>query len=186
MAMVVAAYVRNIKESMVPERRLMLIGCSKTKKPHSPDPRRGGKQTPEEMYGGALFAKQVAYANHAGILWRVLSAEYGMWQPDSQRKPYDATMSEKSKADFAVWHVSVAHSVLHELWEPWESDASQPVLQPKELVVEIHAGRDYAHPLAEILRAVGVRVELPCEGLGIGDRLALYTSGKFSVKEQTN
>ena len=161
--------------------RLILIGCSKTKKPYTYDRRRGGKITPEEMYGGQLFAKRVAYANRKAMQWMVLSAEYGLWEPNCERKPYEATMGEKSDAERAVWHTRVAYCVLHELWEPMERGERENEMRPSELTVEIHAGKDYARPLADILRSCGVTVLLPCEGLGIGEQLALYTSGRLAA-----
>lgn len=154
--------------------RLMLIGCSKTKLPYVPDRRRGGRLTPEEMYGGQLFLKRVKYAKDRNLPWMVLSAEYGLWRPGSERKPYEATMGEKSPAEFAIWHASVAYCILHELWEQRETGEADGPLRPNQLTVEIHAGRSYSLPLAEILRSVGVVVELPCEGLGIGKQLAFY------------
>ena len=162
------------------ELRLMLIGCSKTKKPYVYDRRRGGRISPTEMYGGDLFKKRVRYAERNGIEWFVLSAEYGLWGPSDERKPYDETLGGKTPADFAMWHATVARQLLHQLWEPWERGELDRPLVPSELTIEIHAGKDYARPLADILLACGVNVVLPCEGLGIGQQLALYTSGVYS------
>lgn len=154
--------------------RLILIGCSKSKHAVTYDRRRGGRVLPTELYAGQLFPRRVAYAERIGAPWAVLSAEYGLWRPDVEMRPYETTFADLSPADRAVWHICVSHAVAHYLWEPWEEDERNPVLRPRDLTVEIHAGRDYAHPLAENLRAVGIRVELPCEGLGIGKQLAWY------------
>ncbi len=112
--------------------------------------------------------------------WAVLSAEYGVWRPDIEMRPYDATMNHKLPAEFAKWHASVASKVLDDLWEPMEDGRAAGPIRPGLLSVEIHAGANYAHPLAELLRSLGVIVSLPCEGLGIGQQLALYTSGALS------
>lgn len=159
--------------------RIVLIGCSKTKHKITPDPKRGGRVSPCELYSGQLFSKRVAYAESRKLPWMVLSAEYGVWRPDIEHKPYDNCLADFSPAERAAWHISVAHRLIEELWEPWEMDEG-PVLSPDQLTLEIHAGNDYAHPLAELLRTVGINVELPCEGLGIGEQLALYTSGKLA------
>ena len=161
--------------------RLVLIGCSKTKLPYTPTRKRGGRLHPQEMYGGQLFPKRVAYAESRGLPWGVLSAEYGLWRGSDERQPYEAKMSDLSPAEFAIWHAKVAYDVIHELWEPWENELSSRVYKPQELTVEIHAGKAYAHPLSTILRSLGVVVELPCEGLGIGQQLQLYTSGALAT-----
>jgi len=164
----------------MPDLRIVLIGCSKTKRKIEYDRSRGGCCLPRELYSGQLFTKRVEYAERNSLPWIVLSAEHGIWKPTHLLKPYEASFADLTPADRAIWPVSVACRLLHELWEPWEEDEAQPVLKPAQLTFEIHAGNDYAHPLAEILQMVGVRVELPCEGLGIGEQLALYTSGALA------
>ena len=77
-------------------------------------------------------------------------------------------------ADVAAWHVGVAQRLIEELWEPFNLKESDDFLKPSELTIEIHAGADYCHPLTEILAAVGIKVELPLKGLGIGEQLAWY------------
>lgn len=154
----------------------MLIGCSKTKQPYKSDPKRGGRLTPTELYAGQLFRKRVEYAESRGIPWAVLSARYGLWRPNTEMKPYDQCFKSLSPADKAAWHVGVAGRVIEELWEPFNTNTGS-VLSPKDLIVEIHAGKDYASPLGEILQLLGVIVVCPCEGLGIGEQLAIYTAG---------
>jgi hypothetical protein len=133
------------------------------------------------MYAGQLFKKRVEYAERQGFPWRVLSAQHGAWRPHEERKPYDETLQEKSPADFAIWHAAVAYNLLHELWEPYDNGKSEGPYRPNEMTVEIHAGKLYSRPLADILRSLGVNVELPCEGLGIGEQLALYTTGRLAT-----
>ena len=170
--------------------RIVLIGCSKTKKPYRRDASRGGRLTPAELYSGSLFVKRVQYAERSELPWMVLSAQFGLWRSNQELSPvmgtcsevpYDVTMDDLSPADRAAWATSVAHKLVEELWEPFNRNETACPLDPGELTVEIHAGADYWHPLAEILRSVGVNVELPCEGLGIGEQLALYTSGVLAA-----
>lgn len=162
--------------------RFILIGCSKTKPDAPYDKKRGGRLYPQEMYGGPLFPKRVAYAERVGVPWRVLSAKYGVWNPTQDMKPYDETLAEMNQADRSMWALRAASSLINELWEPWEADQTQPVYKPSQLTVEIHAGEAYSQPLAQILEVMGVNVELPCKGLGIGLQIQLYTSGPFSPK----
>lgn len=166
------------------ETRIVLIGCSKLKHAQQLDPKRRGRETPvtpQELYAGSLFKKTVAYAERHSLPWLVLSAEYGVWGSTDQRKPYDKSFDDLDPAERAIWPVSVAYTLLHQLWEPWETNEAAEVLRPAQLTFEIHAGADYVHPLAEILRSVGVKVEVPYEGLAIGKRLAAYTASEVAA-----
>ncbi len=160
-------------------RRIMLIGCSKTKLPYA-----GGRVYPEELYSGQLFTKRRSYAeqNGMGDSWFVLSAAFGLWpywesknaSEHGSDKVYDLSISQLATADFAAWHTGTAHSLVESLWEPvHRGDQAEPD-SPKNVTVEIHAGRLYREPLATILRAIGFQVEVPCEGLGVGQQLKWY------------
>ena len=178
-----SAALKNIGEIMT--NRLMLIGCSKTKKAVDFDPRTGGRVIPEQLYGSQLFSKRVDYAKSKGMRWAVLSARYGVWFPHIGLKAYDQTFSDMIPADIAAWHVGVAQRLMEELWEQYNLGQSVNPIKPSELTIEIHAGADYCHPLTEILRAVGIAVELPLAGLGIGEQLAWYCSAKPEAKVRT-
>jgi hypothetical protein len=158
--------------------RLVLIGCSKTKKAVDFDPRTGGRVIPEQLYGSQLFTKRVDYAKAKGMRWAVLSARYGVWFPHIGLKAYDQTFADMEAAEIAAWHVGVAQRLMEELWESYNLGRAVSSLKPSELTVEIHAGADYCHPLAEILKSVGIVVELPLAGLGIGEQLAWYCQAK--------
>lgn len=163
----------------------MLIGCSKTKKAVDFDPRTGGRVIPEQLYGSQLFSKRVDYAKARGMRWAVLSARYGVWFPHIGLKAYDQTFPDMIPADIAAWHVGVAQRLMEELWEQYNLGQSVNPIKPSELTIEIHAGADYCHPLTEILKAVGIGVELPLAGLGIGEQLAWYCSAKPEAKVRT-
>lgn len=154
--------------------RLMLIGCTKGKQDRPYNNLNGGRVTPEELYVSPLFSKRLDYAQDRNLRWAVLSAKYGVWFPHVEMKPYDMTFAEMTPADVAAWHIGVAMRLIEELWEPWHQKESANWLRLNELTIEIHAGADYCHPLTEILTAVGIKVELPLKGLGIGEQLAWY------------
>lgn len=163
--------------------RIALIGCSKTK-----------NEFPErthvcagDLYAGPLFKKRVKYAETKGIRWYVLSAKFGFMPPHFPVDPtavgkngvtssYDLCMKDLSPADQAIWHVTVASDVIHVLWDDMELHGHKKPMNPKDLTVEIHAGADYARPLAEILSSVGVTVKTPVANLGIGEQLAWYSN----------
>lgn len=150
--------------------RIMLIGCSKTKRTVT----NNRKVTPTELYAGQLFLARVKLAEAIGVEWAVLSAKYGLWRSQGLRKPYDFAFEDMDSAEVAMWHISVAMAVANDLWEPYDRNEADGPINPSEMLVEIHAGRRYANPLAQILQASGIRVELPCKGMGIGQQLAYY------------
>ena len=171
-----AAYTQrtSLFEKPVKLNRLMLIGCTKGKQDRQYDNMTGGRVVPEQLYQSPLFSKRLDYAEAKGLRWYVLSAKYGCWAPSIALKPYDQTFGDMTPADIAAWHVGVAMRLVEEVWEPFHEKESADPFKPSEFTVEIHAGADYCHPLTEILQAVGIKVELPLKGLGIGEQLAWY------------
>jgi hypothetical protein len=163
----------------------MLIGCSKTKKPIPAGITRTNWVTPEQLYGSQLFSKRVKNATDRGIPWAALSAKYGVWFPTTVLKPYDMAFTDMNAAETAAWHIGVAMRLVEQLWESFNNLQADDAIKPQQFTVEIHAGSDYCNPLADILRAVGVNVELPCEGLGIGEQLSLYSHPREAWVMQT-
>lgn len=159
----------------VRDNHLMLIGCSKSKNDVGYNSMTGGRVVPQQLYNSQLFNKRVDYAEQNGLRWAVLSAKYGVWFPSVGLKPYEQTFAEMEPADIAAWHIGVAQRLIEELWEQYNQGQSVRPIKPCELTIEIHAGADYCHPLTEILQAVGIKVQLPLKGLGIGEQLAWYS-----------
>ena len=169
--------------------RIALIGCSKTKRTFS----EGQHVCAGDLYAGPLFKKRVQYAEAKGIRWFVVSARFGLMPPhfpvnptvigkDGVRSSYDLCMKDLSPADQAIWHVTVASDVIHLLWDDVELYGHEKPMNPKDLTIEIHAGADYARPLAEILTTVGIKVKTPVAGLGIGEQLAWYSNWLSSMQ----
>jgi hypothetical protein len=75
--------------------RLVLIGCSKVKLPQAAPARL--------LYRGDLFQKSRAWAEMRGARWLVLSAKYGVVEPDTVLEPYDETLASWTKARRAEW-----------------------------------------------------------------------------------
>lgn len=163
--------------------RLILIGCGKNKTTAPSSAKNGHRFRIRDMYVGPLFTKRVQYAEERKLPWAVLSAKYGLIWPNEERKLYDETLNEMTPAEVAFWVSQVSSRVVNLLGEPFDSGQSDRMLNPNELVVEIHAGRRYSHPLADVLRAYGIDVQLPCEGLGIGEQLQAYTSGRLAWRQ---
>jgi hypothetical protein len=137
--------------------RVLLIGCGKSKADRGCAAR--------DLYTGSLFSARARHADASGLPWFIISAGHGLVLPEQKLEPYDATLAGRSAIDRAGWALDVALALLSEM-------PDETVL--REVVVEIHAGADYVDPLRSILRSLGVSVETPVEGLGIGEQLAHY------------
>ena len=129
-------------------KKLYLISCSKT----------GSNKTTKakDMYISELFRKSYAYAkNRNGDIF-VLSAKYGLLDENDVIEPYDETMNEKGKAKRVAWSESVAREI---------------VKKYSPCVIVILAGKSYYQYLKPMMESNGYTVELPLDGMGIGQRL---------------
>lgn len=141
--------------------RVLLIGCGKDKVEET--------VRAEELYTGSLFAMRAAYANASGLDWSVLSAMHGVLGRDVLTAPYDLTASDLSRLDAAAWSLWVAGQIL---------DGLEDGTDPRDVVVELHAGKAYADQLERVLLAVGVQVDRPLRGLGIGAQRGWYSRAR--------
>ena len=131
-------------------RTVALVACVGKKQP-TPRPAR-------ELYCSDWFRKASAYADRVSDDWYILSAEHGLVAPATVIAPYDKTLKRMPTGARRAW----AKQILHNLGQ---------VLQPGDRVV-ILAGRDYRAHLMASLREMGCLVEIPMEGLAIGQQLA--------------
>lgn len=136
----------------------MLIGCGKAKS--------AAPCAARDLYTGSLFAKRRAYAEASPHHWWIVSAKLGLVCPDQVVQPYDLTMSGLSPLDRSAWALSVARELL---------DVTPDGADLRSACVEIHAGADYAENLRDVLRAVGLSVDWPVEGMEIGEQMRWYS-----------
>jgi hypothetical protein len=130
-----------------PRRRIGLIACTKSKL-NRPAPAR-------ELYSASdLFSKAAAYCDAYLDGWFVLSAKYGLVEPDRIIAPYDMTLKTMPSPERRLWGTQVA----------------QQLRQLGEVALEAHAGAAYVRPLLE----AGVVLEEPLRGLAIGKRKRWY------------
>jgi len=130
-----------------PRRRVGLIACTKSKLDR-PAPAR-------ELYSASdLFRKAAAYCDAYLDGWFVLSAKYGLVEPERVLEPYDLTLKRMPSSERRRWGSQVAEE-LHQLGE---------------VALEAHAGAAYVRPLLE----AGVVLEEPLRGLAIGKRKRWY------------
>ena len=117
-----------------------------------------------DLYTSPWFCKARTYADRTGRPWFVLSAKYGLVDPDEIIAPYDLTLNTMLVADRRRW----ASRVLTQL-EPHLNGIGS---------VMILAGRRYREFLEPSLQSRGLFVSVPMEGLRIGEQLG-WLSGEL-------
>ena len=110
-----------------------------------------------ELYCSPWFQKARCFAERQAAEWFILSAKYGLVAPDQVIEPYNETLNEKTVAERREW----SRKVVQEL---------RPRCTPETSIV-ILAGEKYREFLLPALRDFGCRVEIPMEGLAIGEQL---------------
>ena len=110
-----------------------------------------------ELYASDWFRKASAYATQVSDAWYILSAKYGLVSPDTAIAPYEQTLNKMPVRERRAW----AKRVLRDL---------AAILRPGDQVV-ILAGQRYRADLVNPIRQMGCRVQIPMEGLKIGEQL---------------
>ncbi len=131
-------------------RRLFLVSCVKTK---LPQPAKA-----KDLYVSDWFRKARAYVEREGGAWRILSAKYGLVDPEDVVRPYEKTLITMRKVERSTW----AGNVL---------EALEPCLADADTVVFL-AGERYREFLEPALRSRGVALDVPMRGLSQGRQLA--------------
>lgn len=130
--------------------RVALIGCSASKLP--------GKHKARDLYTGDLFKKSVAYAEATCDRWLILSAFYGLLDPDRVVESYDLALGDLSFQGRCEWGAKAKAKLLAQFGT---GDA-----------IVLLAGRVYRDSLDLQLEEVFSRIDVPLEGLGIGEQKA--------------
>lgn len=133
-----------------------LISCTKSKRDHPAQPK--------DLYmESTLFSKARAYADRVHDEWYVLSAKHHLLDPDGPPiEPYEETLTTATVEQRRAW----AQTVYDQL-------SANGLLKPDTTLV-IHAGKAYYEPLLPLLEYDPVSIEIPTEGLQIGETLAWY------------
>jgi hypothetical protein len=131
---------------------IVLIACGSKKLNH--------RAKAEDLYVSRLFCQSLAYARTlrpAAIF--ILSAKHGLVQLEDQISPYNVALNAKARATTRAWSERVFRQ-----------------LQSRTDVMRDHfvflAGDRYRQDLLPRLRSV----EVPMEGLGIGEQLQFLKS----------
>ncbi|WP_433632957.1 DUF6884 domain-containing protein [Halomicrococcus sp. NG-SE-24] len=138
-------------------REIGLVSCVKTKQDRLAKPR--------DLYTSQYYRKMRSYAEEEHDEWWILSAKHGLLDPDGPPiEPYDETLTGARVAKKRDW----AEEVYQELEEAGLLETGVHLV--------IHAGQDYYGELLPKIRDLdGVSVEIPTEGLSIGETLSWYT-----------
>jgi uncharacterized HhH-GPD family protein len=152
----------GVAELVHDEPRLLLVGCVENKLGH-PAPAR-------DLYISPLWQKRRRYAEESGMPWKILSAEYGLVDPDQVIRPYDRYLGSQPVSYRTEWSRQTAEQILEELEHLGLS------------VIEIHAGSDYLeNGLISRLEDAGVKVVWPFRGHRFGEHLAWYDARRSST-----
>nr|WP_232700604.1 DUF6884 domain-containing protein [Halobacterium wangiae] len=118
---------------------------------------------PKDLYTSDYFRKMRAYAERFHDDWWILSAEHGLLNPDgAQIEPYEETLTGASVAKKREWSNRVAEQL------------TEAGLLSEDTTLVLHAGKNYYEELLPLIKDSGVAVEIPTEGLYIGEKKAWY------------
>jgi len=132
-----------------------LVSCVKTKQEEP--------ATPKNLYTSAYFKKMRSYAEQYHADWRILSAKYGLLNPDGDLiAPYDETLSGAGVAKKREWAEEVAEQL------------DEQGLLSEDVTLVFHAGKDYYDELLPLIEDSKVTIEIPTKGLAIGEKQAWY------------
>ena len=125
---------------------LILLGCVASKQDQ---PAPAG-----ELYTSTLWWKRRRYAEASGKPWIILSAEYGVIEPDAVIAPYDRYMESQPRAYRNEWSKAAAEAVIERCRDLGTG------------AVEIHAGKAYIEfGLEQRLKDAGIEVVRPLRHL---------------------
>ena len=117
----------------------------------------------KQLYVSALWRCRRKYAEQSGVAWYILSAMYGLVNPDTRIGWYDLSLGDLPAAQRREWSHRVVEALI----------AKYPSVEG--MVVEIHAGKDYVDfGLASGLTWAGMIVTRPLLGIPIGRHLGWY------------
>jgi len=116
----------------------------------------------KDLYVSDWFTKARRYVERACSPWFILSAEYGLVDPESTISPYEKTLNTMGIAARREWAKRVVAQMKLELPSCYE--------------IVVFAGARYREFLMDYLKGRARRVRVPLEGLRIGEQLSWLTT----------
>jgi len=129
--------------------KVFLIACAKEKSL--------GTFKAKDLYTSSLFKYNYQYADKFGDKIWILSAKYGLVDPEKRIAYYNETLNEKNNKQIKQWSIKVAIQLMK-------------VLNPKDEVIFL-AGYQYRMFLEPFLINKGFDVDVPFRGMPIGKQL---------------
>ena len=142
------------RERETAPQHVLLIGCVGEKSVFSAPAR--------DLYVSTLFRLRRAYAESLRLTWYILSAKYGIVDPEKVIAPYDTRLLDLSAPESRAWGGRVFTQL----------EATVGVLCGRTF--EFHAGKSYVETVQPRLEAAGATVLWPLKGLRIGEQLHWY------------
>jgi hypothetical protein len=152
---------------------IAIVGCGARKL--------AGVHPARELYTGPLFVAARDDVERRGLRWLVLSARYGLIEPDRELESYDRTIAQ-TKRELAEGcgphHRACSRGWCYVRGFVAGVDVLLRCAGELPLVAEVHAGAAYVDVLLATLavRDGHVRLVEPCRGLELGARLAWYAA----------
>ena len=112
----------------------------------------------KDLYTSPWYCKARACVEALGCPWYILSAKYGLVDPNTTIEPYEKTLNTMRKGERREWTSGVL-------------EALDPILSDVKSVT-ILAGKAYREFLEPELHGRGITINVPMEGMGIGRQLS--------------
>ncbi len=141
-------------------RSIGFVGCVKEKQLR--------RVPAKDLYVSTLFTLSRRYAEQACDQWYILSAQYGVLSPDELTAPYNMTLNAMNIGERRTWSERVLAAI--------------SILALRGDMLVFLAGKRYYEYLVGPLTVKGYQVELPLQGLSIGQRLHWL---KLHTKDRT-
>lgn len=157
---------------------LVLVGCAAQK-------REGGPYPAGQLYTSTLFKLAQRWAEQNGDAWRVLSAGRGLLDPAGPMMSYDTKLQDRPADERERWARGMG-------WAVWcAADYLRDRLEADEVLITCLAGEAYCTwiphlgtcPQFDARAMFPIRVELPLQGLQIGERLQWLSRATQQVGE---
>lgn len=146
---------------LAPRKVVCLIGCGASKESRP--------MKAKDLYIGNLFRAARLYAERRNLTWRILSARYGLLDPERKIEPYNMRLCNGERQR-AFWANTAAGGLIYEM-------------RSSHLEVICLAGADYADPVCGILESHGIPCSKPLRGMQIGERLAWFKAQELGAVE---
>jgi hypothetical protein len=114
-----------------------------------------------DLYESEWFLKAKHYVLQQGpeVIWMILSAEHGLVYPRTIIEPYDTTLKTMSTKEVKRW----ANKVILQMEKRLPQSVSKVIFL---------CGLPYRKHLVKYLQGRGISIEVPMEGLKIGEQLS--------------